>query len=102
MYRARAVVNNLVPFIPNVAGKERFASWLLSSKRNFYASSVYLSNNQVGAEPFLNGNSSKYVEEMYNAWLEDSKSVHSVSRKFLFLIFILYVILKKVYLKCTW
>lgn len=30
----------------------------------------------VTAEPFLNGSSSTYVEEMYNAWLEDPKSVH--------------------------
>ncbi|KAM6965290.1 oxoglutarate (alpha-ketoglutarate) dehydrogenase a (lipoamide) isoform 2-T2 [Aplochiton taeniatus] len=28
------------------------------------------------AEPFLNGTSSNYVEEMYSAWLEDPKSVH--------------------------
>lgn len=31
---------------------------------------------QVTAEPFLNGSSSTYVEEMYNAWIEDHKSVH--------------------------
>uniref|UniRef100_A0AAY4APJ8 2-oxoglutarate dehydrogenase complex component E1 n=1 Tax=Denticeps clupeoides TaxID=299321 RepID=A0AAY4APJ8_9TELE len=30
----------------------------------------------VAAEPFLNGTSSNYVEEMYYAWLEDPKSVH--------------------------
>lgn len=83
MYRARAVVNNLVPFIPNVAGKERFASWLFSSSRNFSSSRVRPYSNQVAAEPFLNGSSSNYVEEMYNAWLEDPKSVHRVSGKFL-------------------
>ena len=32
----------------------------------------------VAAEPFLNGSSSNYVEEMYSAWLEDPKSVHKV------------------------
>jgi len=31
---------------------------------------------RVAQEPFLNGSSSVYVEEMYNAWLEDPKSVH--------------------------
>ena len=29
-------------------------------------------------EPFLSGSSSNYVEEMYNAWLENPKSVHKV------------------------
>ena len=31
---------------------------------------------RVAQEPFLNGSSSTYVEEMYNSWLEDPKSVH--------------------------
>lgn len=30
-------------------------------------------------EPFLNGSSSVYVEEMYKAWLKDPESVHKVS-----------------------
>jgi len=29
------------------------------------------------AEPFLNGSSSTYVEEMYNSWLQDPSSVHA-------------------------
>lgn len=32
--------------------------------------------NRVAQEPFLNGSSSIYVEEMYNAWLKDPNSVH--------------------------
>lgn len=32
----------------------------------------------VASEPFLNGTSSNYVEEMYYAWLENPKSVHKV------------------------
>lgn len=35
----------------------------------------------VASEPFLNGTSSNYVEEMYYAWLENPKSVHKVSSK---------------------
>ncbi|XP_021944060.1 2-oxoglutarate dehydrogenase, mitochondrial isoform X2 [Folsomia candida] len=31
----------------------------------------------AAAEPFLNGNSSAYVEEMYNAWLQNPSSVHA-------------------------
>lgn len=34
---------------------------------------------QAAAEPFLNGTSSAYVEEMYNSWLKDPNSVHKVS-----------------------
>ncbi|TRY55331.1 hypothetical protein DNTS_009037 [Danionella cerebrum] len=33
-------------------------------------------SSPVAAEPFLNGTSSNYVEEMYYAWLENPKSVH--------------------------
>lgn len=35
----------------------------------------------VASEPFLNGTSSNYVEEMYYAWLENPKSVHKVRRR---------------------
>lgn len=37
----------------------------------------------VASEPFLNGTSSNYVEEMYYAWLENPKSVHKVRRPLL-------------------
>jgi len=32
---------------------------------------------QAAAEPFLNGSSGAYVEEMYNAWLQNPQSVHA-------------------------
>lgn len=81
MYRARTVLNNLVPFIPSAAGPERFASWLLGSSgsRALCVSSSRRYNAPVASEPFLNGSSGAYVEEMYNAWLADPKSVHAVS-----------------------
>lgn len=44
------------------------------------ASSVRLYNS-AAAEPFLNGSSSAYVEDMYNAWLRDPASVHAVSKE---------------------
>ena len=34
--------------------------------------------NTAAAEPFLNGSSSIYIEEMYNAWQQDPASVHKV------------------------
>lgn len=33
----------------------------------------------AGAEPFINGTSSSYVEEMYDSWKSDPQSVHKVS-----------------------
>uniref|UniRef100_A0A1B6CX51 2-oxoglutarate dehydrogenase, mitochondrial n=1 Tax=Clastoptera arizonana TaxID=38151 RepID=A0A1B6CX51_9HEMI len=78
MHRARTVLNNLVPFIPTAAGPERFASWLLGSSgsRAVCVSSARHYNTPVASEPFLNGTSGAYVEDMYNAWLADPKSVH--------------------------
>lgn len=35
--------------------------------------------NSAAAEPFANGSTASYVEEMYNAWLRDPTSVHTVS-----------------------
>jgi hypothetical protein len=83
MYRARTVLNNLVPLaplIPRVA-PQRFASWLNSTKTKVVLSNPPRRwyNAPVAAEPFLNGSSSSYVEEMYNSWLADPKSVHAVS-----------------------
>lgn len=34
--------------------------------------------NSAASEPFLNGTTSNYVEEMYNNWLRDPASVHTV------------------------
>lgn len=43
--------------------------------------------NSAAAEPFANGTTASYVEEMYNNWLRDPSSVHTVS----ILIFFFYV-----------
>lgn len=37
---------------------------------------------KTSKEPFLNGSSSIYVEEMYKAWLKNPESVHKVSAMF--------------------
>jgi len=31
----------------------------------------------LAAEPFLNGNSANYIDEMYSSWLQDPRSVHA-------------------------
>uniref|UniRef100_U5EV19 2-oxoglutarate dehydrogenase complex component E1 n=1 Tax=Corethrella appendiculata TaxID=1370023 RepID=U5EV19_9DIPT len=78
MHRARTVLSVIAP-----AGQQNFGSFLLrnqvSSKLNnelAAASSVKLYNS-AAAEPFLNGSSSNYIDDMYNAWLRDPASVHA-------------------------
>uniref|UniRef100_A0A665VDF3 2-oxoglutarate dehydrogenase complex component E1 n=1 Tax=Echeneis naucrates TaxID=173247 RepID=A0A665VDF3_ECHNA len=40
---------------------------------------VRCSNTSVAAEPFLNGTSTNYVEEMYYAWLENPRNVSNMN-----------------------
>ena len=88
MYRARSVVKNLVPFLP-ATGHRRFATWLLGPSLNRMSPSSYclmtrMYSSSLAAEPFMNGTSSTYIEDMYNSWLADPKSVHAVSIKLSF------------------
>lgn len=87
MYRTNSVINHVTPFLPCMSLSERYTVWLLGLKRKSLSSarssSVRYANRRLyttkaAAEPFLNGSSSSYVEEMYNSWLEDPKSVHVV------------------------
>lgn len=50
----------------------KFGPFIARSGRINYAT-------QAAAEPFLNGSSSVYLEEMYAAWQKDPNSVHKVS-----------------------
>ncbi|XP_034950537.1 2-oxoglutarate dehydrogenase, mitochondrial isoform X5 [Chelonus insularis] len=83
MYKARVVFSSLTPLAPRVCGGERFASWLVGSNSLSRTSQVFVAvepsrryASKVATEPFLNGSTSSYVEEMYNAWLQDPQSVH--------------------------
>lgn len=88
MYKARTVFSTLAPLAPRMCGPQRFASWLVRSDPLTRTTQVMVtklikrcSGSYVATEPFLNGSSSSYVEEMYNAWLQDPHSVHVVSNK---------------------
>ncbi|KAJ8955569.1 hypothetical protein NQ318_001399, partial [Aromia moschata] len=60
------------------ASGQKFAAWLLVKNSPTVACAQCRSYNvPATAEPFLNGSSSQYVEDMYNAWLRDPSSVHS-------------------------
>ncbi|CAK9817401.1 2-oxoglutarate dehydrogenase complex component E1 [Anthophora plagiata] len=82
MYKARTVFSTLAPLAPSMCRPERFASWLVRSHPLARTTQVMLTEpirkytSRVATEPFLNGSSSSYVEEMYNAWLQDPHSVH--------------------------
>ncbi|XP_053689506.1 2-oxoglutarate dehydrogenase complex component E1-like isoform X4 [Sabethes cyaneus] len=78
MHRARTALQ----LISHPVGQQNFGSWLIrnpSAKLNgelIAAASVKLYNS-AAAEPFLNGSSSNYIDDMYNAWLRDPASVHA-------------------------
>lgn len=46
--------------------------------KDFFAVSSVRSYSVAADKPSLDGNSSNYVEEMYNSWLRDPASVHTV------------------------
>lgn len=75
MNRARALSHLLARVPP---GKQLHAtrSWLLGAASTRGKASAPPPPTALAAEPFLNGSSSNYVDEMYTAWLQDSKSVH--------------------------
>lgn len=78
MHRARTALQ----LISHPAGQQNFGSWLVRNPTSkltselVAASSVKLYNS-AAAEPFLNGSSSNYIDDMYNAWLKDPASVHA-------------------------
>jgi len=94
MYRTSKAVAGLLPMAP-LANTERYASWLVSNR----LSPAVLSNNTTACtnspirrfsaapppppaetaaqESFLSGTSGSYVEDMYEAWSVDPKSVHA-------------------------
>lgn len=76
MHRARSLVNT----VKGPQG-QAFAGWLLNQSVQPTVTRVprIYYNSPAAAEPFLNGSSSAYVEDMYNAWLADPASVHAVS-----------------------
>lgn len=78
MHRAGRIV---LQASSKVGNNERFASWLLNKPQAtavpVYNASAHRLKSSTAAEPFLNGSSSAYVEDMYNAWLTDPASVHA-------------------------
>lgn len=81
MHRLRTCAARLRPLTASQAaqtvGQQRpITVTSTGGKRTFQPIRCYTA--PVASEPFLNGTSSNYVEEMYYAWLENPKSVHKV------------------------
>ncbi|CDQ75895.1 unnamed protein product [Oncorhynchus mykiss] len=79
MHRLRTTVVRLRPIAAPQTAKSQSQARLAAvggALRTFQPMRSYTAS--VSAEPFLNGTSSNYVEEMYYAWLENPRSVHKV------------------------
>ncbi|XDV48589.1 hypothetical protein PO909_017983 [Leuciscus waleckii] len=74
MHRLRTCAARLRPITASQTAKNLSQQRPASTPRTFQPFRCYTA--PVAAEPFLNGTSSNYVEEMYYAWLENPKSVH--------------------------
>lgn len=74
MHRLRTCASRLRPLTASQTAQN--LSQQRQGPRTFQPARCYTA--PVAAEPFLNGTSSNYVEEMYYAWLENPKSVHKV------------------------
>lgn len=76
MHRLRTCAARLRPITASQTAKNPSQQRPVTTLRTFQPFRRYTA--PVAAEPFLNGTSSNYVEEMYYAWLENPKSVHKV------------------------
>uniref|UniRef100_A0AAZ3QLY3 Oxoglutarate dehydrogenase a n=1 Tax=Oncorhynchus tshawytscha TaxID=74940 RepID=A0AAZ3QLY3_ONCTS len=74
MHRLRTCAARLRPLTASQTAQNFSQQRRVAVPRTFQPFRCYTA--PVAAEPFLNGTSSNYVEEMYYSWLEDPKSVH--------------------------
>ncbi|CAB1332360.1 unnamed protein product, partial [Coregonus sp. 'balchen'] len=77
MHRLRTTVVRLGPITATQTAKSQSqarSAAVGGALRTFQPIRSYTAS--VSAEPFLNGTSSNYVEEMYYAWLKNPRSVH--------------------------
>ncbi|KAJ8978434.1 hypothetical protein NQ317_019673 [Molorchus minor] len=74
MHRARTLINAIIR-----TPSQNLTTWFLIKTSPTATCAQYrFYNVPATAEPFLNGSSSQYVEDMYNAWLQDPSSVHAL------------------------
>lgn len=79
MHRLRTTIARLRPFAATHTARSSLKSQMSVFKGGKQTFQPVMSlKESVAAEPFLNGTSVNYVEEMYYDWLEDPKNVHKV------------------------
>ncbi|KAA8579206.1 hypothetical protein FQN60_000028, partial [Etheostoma spectabile] len=78
MHRLRTTVARLRPLTAAQTAQSPSRPRLLAIEGGLrtFEPARRLNTSSVVAEPFLNGTSSNYVEEMYYAWLENPRNVH--------------------------
>ena len=80
MHRAGSKLVNLATSASSLtAGRSTLSRTFLLSVSESTAATVVSTRSykaKAAQEPFLNGSSSVYTEEMYRAWLKDPNSVH--------------------------
>ena len=79
MHRVGTFVNKTGPLVRATCGLIGRQAAAACTNQNTPLCLKRYAATTVAAEPFLNGSSSQYVEDMYNSWVEDPKSVHKVS-----------------------
>ncbi|XP_065163792.1 2-oxoglutarate dehydrogenase complex component E1 isoform X3 [Atheta coriaria] len=75
MHRARTIFKTLTG-----PQGQKLGAWLLARKNGpsvLCVAPLREYTTPAASEPFLNGSSTSYVEDMYNAWLADPSSVHA-------------------------
>lgn len=77
MHRLRTTIARLWPFTAAQTAQSLSQNRAAGMGLRTFQPKRHL-NASVAAEPFLNGTSSNYVEEMYYAWLENPRNVHKV------------------------
>lgn len=85
MHRAKFAIQNVRSLASLAYQVQRSASGAVKARCLLNPGRVALRYyaTSAAAEPFLNGSSSVYVEEMYNSWMQDPKSVHKVRNRYL-------------------
>lgn len=75
MYRAKVLLETIVQTSKwNLVAQVRVKKNVLNRPTRYYTTSA-----SANVEQFPVGHSSQYIEDMYNAWLENPASVHAVS-----------------------
>ena len=78
MLNKAKLISNLLSTLPEGLPSNVAYSWYINLGRRGISTTAQCFQSPSVAEPFLNGSSSNYIEEMYESWLKDPTTVHQV------------------------